>query len=418
MSKNLAALLGIDSQVMDKAIAKLEQLSGYPSEDNRILSETKLNLRRKLLELNLDPDDTTPRELYYTLGSHFNSDCQQLNSIFEKKVTSLDHQLKLFVNIVGLVGGSQQVWVLKRSVAKNYLRRQPPKKLLKQLHYRSVESMLKREDIDELYAVLPYVESTPWQKAFYRVYSDLTAADLELRQVSFTAMPVKRWGGIRHASVSTTAALGVVALWPGAGLSLPGKVGTFLAALRAVESIRLNSLSLMGMQFRPDFGRQAADVFSKGIMQQVQVADLPISWQTIHNYYGNLPQLANPFLSDSYQQLFSFHKNSPAKSLATLHPIFRWWESNDLLSAPTSSGPVSLNIADNSVNHTKQLAFENRHNLHLNRSLWDELIARYMSHPGVEAYILKQFDKTISGSGVIDGRSDHIPNLQKEFQLA
>lgn len=419
MSKNLAQLLGLDEHAVGKAVAKLEELSGYPSEDNRILSEIKLGLRRKLSELRLDPDDTTPRELYHCLGAHFKSDAQQFGNLISHKSASPQKQLKLLVHLIELADVSQEVWVLKRSVAKDILRRQPPKKLLKHLHYRSIESMLKREDIDELYASLPYVESPTWAKTFYRRHSDLLPADFELRQTSFVAMPDKRWTSFTKTAVTSSPDVGVIALWPGAAVSASHKVGSFLASLRAAEDLKLNSFSLMRMQFRLDFGRQAARQFENGTSEIARIASLPVSWNSIHNYYGHLPQQLNSLSGEPYMQSFNTYKSSPAKALAALHPIFRWWEGNNLLSASSTSGPVSLNIVDNAHNHSGQIAFENRVNHSLNRSLLDELISRYMDYSGVESYILRQLDNTLDNLKTINNKSSaYTANLQREFQAA
>lgn len=42
----------------------------------------------------------------------------------------------------------------------------PPRKVMRQLGYRSIDSMLKRESIYELYVAMRFVESQEWLQAF------------------------------------------------------------------------------------------------------------------------------------------------------------------------------------------------------------------------------------------------------------
>jgi hypothetical protein len=58
------------------------------------------------------------------------------------------------INQVSGVHKNYHVYSLKRNVAKELLRSHPPRRLMKQLSFRSVDSMLKRENVCELYAGL------------------------------------------------------------------------------------------------------------------------------------------------------------------------------------------------------------------------------------------------------------------------
>jgi hypothetical protein len=67
MSASLAQLLGKTDIAIGSFIGGMENMSGYPAEDNRLLSEVIAGSIVKVGDLGLDPADTTGRELYHAL---------------------------------------------------------------------------------------------------------------------------------------------------------------------------------------------------------------------------------------------------------------------------------------------------------------------------------------------------------------
>ncbi len=67
MSKILAQLVQKPEAYVAKIIDELEAKNGSPSEDVRLLAENSVKSRAKLMDLRLDPNDTTEQELYHAL---------------------------------------------------------------------------------------------------------------------------------------------------------------------------------------------------------------------------------------------------------------------------------------------------------------------------------------------------------------
>jgi hypothetical protein len=59
-------------------LRRLEAAHGNPALDIRISHEVKQAARAKLMQLGLDPDDTTPAELYHGLQERIKADDQRL----------------------------------------------------------------------------------------------------------------------------------------------------------------------------------------------------------------------------------------------------------------------------------------------------------------------------------------------------
>lgn len=186
MSKRIANLLDQPERLISRALMKLEDKNGYPSHDARHLAENVQQVRRKLADLNLDPDDTTAEELYHALQARFLQDSLAFD--IENNFHSLDFQSKAAKakEIIEKNMDIPQRWVLKTTAAKDLLRQQPPKKLMKLLSYRSIESMLKRESIGRLIIEANRVESAAWRKKMQSGISKLNTTAFEMREISIT----------------------------------------------------------------------------------------------------------------------------------------------------------------------------------------------------------------------------------------
>jgi DNA-directed RNA polymerase specialized sigma24 family protein len=188
MSKRIATLLGQPERVISKTLTALEGKNGYPSHDARHLAETVQQARRKLVDLGLDPDDTTAEELYQSLLAKFERDSQSFD--VENNFHSLDFVAKVdkAVDILKRDGPLPQRWVLKSTAAKELLRKQPPKRLMKEMSYRSIGSMLKRESIAALFILANTLESSTWRKELLHNISKSDSTDFELRHVSIIGL--------------------------------------------------------------------------------------------------------------------------------------------------------------------------------------------------------------------------------------
>lgn len=67
MCKLVAELVGADTQLMREVFRRLEVQSGEPGIDVRLTGEIYGKLHMKMRALGLDPNDTTPHELYQAL---------------------------------------------------------------------------------------------------------------------------------------------------------------------------------------------------------------------------------------------------------------------------------------------------------------------------------------------------------------
>ena len=411
---SLAQLLEVPEVSIAKAIAKLEDLSGYPSQDVRLLAEMKANLRSKVHDLKLDPNDTTAKELYHALLGRLEKDISHFDRAIFSRVTNTSH--KGADSLAVLLKHSpmnNQVWALKISIAKQLLRQNPPRRLMKLLHYRSLESMLKRQNIGQLYGALPAAESAGYLKNLSKSYSRLGPDSFENRNIEFVLMSENPWRKLSHNKVvSGVPQVGVIAIWlPPKSLNRSSFTQFFLI-LGAMEELRLQSLVLKLRQTSAGFSKQAASIFEGNLGFPAQIASQKISWSSLHQHLKHQSdaqyQLLEPYLHSD-----DFNHPSANEVLADLHPAFRWWQTANHTAAHYKDRPVSLNLLDVFHNHIYQLPYKSRTAHHFQQSLWDELIYRYLKHPAIETHILDQLDNNFLQPETVSANvENYLPSKQ------
>ncbi len=193
MSKTLAKVLDKPLNNVTKSVAEHEKSAGFPSEDVRLLAENKQKMLNKLKQLGLDPNDTTDNELYWALRARYQKDSQTLDRALGVNVaTSFKERLDKADQLVGFCAKSEDSWLIKNSAAKKLLSSNPPKQTAKILHYRSIPSMIKREDVAVLFLIAQESESATWQKNITQAAAKLSSSDYELRPIKVVKLPESR----------------------------------------------------------------------------------------------------------------------------------------------------------------------------------------------------------------------------------
>lgn len=192
MSRTLAKLLDQPEEAVSKIINRLEAKNGYPSHDVRQSAEIIPQIRTRISQLGLDPDDTTTEELRQALLVKFENDGRRFDEHFGLHGQNYDQKIKKAVELVSKNVDLPDRWVLKKTAAKQLLRQHAPKKVMKELHYRSVASLVKRENLAEIYLAVELIESPAWNKTHFNLASHLETTAFERRPLELAAL-TGRW---------------------------------------------------------------------------------------------------------------------------------------------------------------------------------------------------------------------------------
>lgn len=397
MTRILSELLGAREPAFHQGIRQLELASGGAAEDIRLTTEIMHGMQDRLRSLHLDPHDTTGRELYAALMQRVSVDngtFQQLIGIKAddgQVTTAIEH----FVTNLTM---SKEVFALKSAAAKRLLRKLPPKKAMKRLGYRSVESMLKHEPASLIFTAAHLVEAAPWHRAVLAAYKHMTPADFECRDVAVVAPVGKRWDELTHDYVSQARQnvvglreLGAVVLLPLPALKIEAAaLAITLLTLQAVNDITTASTYLKMHQVRPDFGAVVATIARNEPLTKAEIAGSPLPWKIVHRYFARHPEAYSTHLFEPHVHQEDLRWHTAEDLLGDLHPRFAFWQGAAHLGMLFKGEVVSMNIIDAVLSFCNRLPYEQRLVRYARDHMWHELMMRYMRQTNIEQTVHEQ----------------------------
>jgi len=406
MSRFISALLAKEKDSIKSTIAKLEFATGEPFVDSKLTSEIIVNSKLKLKQLGLDSDDTTPEELTNTLNN-----LAELHDGFLAKAlggsdaSDLSEMLPKITKYSNDIARTKPVWGIKHAVAKRLVKSMPPKNLMKKLGYRSIDSMTKRETIEDLFAGIRVVESPEFNIKFTNSFKKLHPSDFETRKMSVSYASNKKWVKasteyvIRSKNnVIDIKELGSVVVMPLPITKLKGATIMILPLiLHKLNEVHIYSSYFKYEQVQHDFGSILASALLNKTISNISMAGLDINWKVVVEYFGKLASSGLGNVFEPHIQTYDLEKNSIEEYLYRLEPALHFWFGNDCLGIPYAKGCVSFNLMDVATNFVNKLKYGDNSTKYLNESLWDELLKRYLSEEPLQEQVLQQIDNQLVG---------------------
>lgn len=404
MTRFLSVALQAEEPQFQIGLRQLESANGNPSTDIRFSSEIMHATQNKLRELGLDPLDTTAAELYHALQQRVASDDIRLTKYLRTQaaihISAEADVVAGMIHVIKQLPGSKQCFALKSSSLKALIKRQPPKKAMKQLGYRSIDSFLKHESPALALAAAWLCEGESWQKRLLTSYRNLQSHDFETRNIILVEPHSKHWQDLatqivkqNHHTILCFKELGAVIFLPVSVDEVPaGAITVSLSlALHELNEIRASSTFLKLNQMRPEFGQLVRGIATDEPRLNSQLLDQPLPWNLIHRYYSRLKDRFKEAVFEPYLQLEDMNWFALEQALLEIDPALQFWQHTAYLGLLDSSQkPVSMNIVDVALNYCNQLPFERRIVHYFQRSLWHELLLRYLRHEPVQEAVLSE----------------------------
>lgn len=400
MSKLISELLGANEPLFSLSIRQLEKVTGRPSVDIKLAAEIINKMQDKTKSLGFDPKDTTGRELYHGLMNRIKQDnehlskligCQNVDDVNLGAIKEKAQNTKL----------PKKAWVLKKSVAKEFIRKIPPKKIMEKLGYKSVDSMLKTENITEVYGALRFAENPRWLKNFNKRYKTITPSDFEQREVEILEMDTERWGILsqdfvknKFHNVTHSKELGAVYLLP--AKSKHGLAITVLPLIfHYINEIRLYSTFFKMSQVKKDFAEIVVETLNNDPKNTAIIAGQNMHWRVLQRYFGKHKKGSRPEEFEPHVQTEDLIWRQAEHILFEMDEGLGWWKDLDYIGVVDGKSPVSLNLLDVVLCYRNNLPFKSRVFYSFREALWNELFARYMGEEILENQILKQLDSQV-----------------------
>lgn len=408
MTRFLSEALQAPEPYFRLGLRQLEAANGHPNTDIRFSTEVLHATRDKLRQLGLDPRDTTAEELYHVLQERIKADDARLTKTLRIRaatyVSAEGDVVAGMIHAIKDLPDSKRCFALKSSALKAIIKRAPPKKAMKQLGYRSLDSFLKHETPVSVLAAAWLSEGASWQHRLLEQYKRLRPSDFEDRNITLLRPDSKRWQRLAESVVAQKRhnllafkELGALVFLPLSADAPAGSTTVSLAlALHELNEIRASSTFLKLCQVRPDFGQAVQTVASGEPRLASRLLDEPVPWHLIQRYYARLKHQDREDALEPHLQFEDIAWHPVERALQAIEPSFGFWQQSAHLGLLDQKHPVSLNVVDAALNYCNQLPFEHRIVQYFQRSLWHELLLRYLQHKPIEQTVMAEFQPQLA----------------------
>lgn len=408
MTKLLADLLQAPEPQFRFNLRQLERSGGHQNTDIKLSVEVLQAAKHKLRQLGLDQHDTTGEELYHALQERVSADDRRLErALRTRAATYISAEADLMAGMVHALeqeSKDQTSFSIKITAVRRLLKKVPPKHVVKQLKYRSLDSMLRHEQPAVLVAAAQALESTAWRRSWAEAYRTLQPSDFEGRPVKIVCPTGSRWQALtdkllaeHRYSVLGLPEQGTVILLPLPADKPDGLViATLALAVNELNRIQTAKNYLQASQVRADFGERLQAV-SRGnafLSSETQPKDLP--WEVVHQYFARTKQTFQDDVFGPYVQASEFYWHDVERVLARLAPSLEFWEGTSFLSSLHEGKPVSCNVIDAATNSCNRLSYGLRQMYHAQQALWNELTLRYLNQTNVEAAVAAELQPQLA----------------------
>lgn len=407
MSRVLSELLEAKEPWFSQSIRDLETASRHPNLDIRMTAEIGQAVQQKMRELGLDPHNTNGWELYQSLQDLVAiHDSFLTKALGVKDSSDVSEVVPALIPVIKKLPVSKSCWAIKHSVVKRLLKEQQPKKTMKALGYRSIDSMLKREPAEQVLAAARIVEAPQWQKRFTKAYSNLQPIDFEIRSMEVVRPSNKHWqslgkryAAMHHHTVLQLRELGTLVVLPMNGVRLRGAALTLLSImLQQLNELRVYSTFFKMQQVKPQFGEIISSVLLKGAPGYAELAGQQLHWRVLHRYMGRQSGQSLASIFEPHVQIEDLEWRGAEAVLYRIEPALKFWEGMDGVGVIRDGKPISFNLLDNALNYCNGLQYGRQRAKHMQANLWDELYIRYLEEESISQKLSEQLEgSTVKG---------------------
>lgn len=390
-SRRISGIFNAKEPEFTHSIYELEKLSGRSSHDIRVFVDLMHHFNNLSKELNLDHTDTTPAELYHSLIIQFQNDSKKLSDRLGVNVS--DSPAEVAGKCIAYLEKRtewRKFWCVKQSVLKKQLKNNPPKKVMKVLGLRSMDSLLKREPITQTLILAKIVEGISWRRNYIDQANSMTNSDFDEQKIAIKIISSARLTSLKKAEIRLKQVVysseesSYIIVAP-ADRRFEGDVMFYFDTLvNHINGVISRSAFYRFKGLRPDFFESLKAIRQDGF-KQTSFINWPIRWSAIMHsiqHHGNRNLAERLDLNVQAHNLFGLSTERELQQ-------FGIWEKGFVYSDKHGS-IVSTNLSDVIINAVNQNSFEESYNEFGKNRLYDELFSRYLNHDRVVDSMLSE----------------------------
>lgn len=404
--ENLAKIFRTKTSVILEMEKKMSNLTKKQDVIENLMQENQHRIKRTLDLLNCH--DYQAKNVFQALTTHLKKDDQALYQLFRKPSGTTSEGLKTLFNFALELANIKELFVLKKEKAKEFLKTNPPSNTIKALGYKDVEELLEKENLNEVFSALRFVETKEWMhKSFDSFYPKLKPDDFEKRKVDLRVLSGK-WLRIaekfvkkKYHNISHLKELGVIFVIP-LKIDTPGEtVRLFSMILHYLHEVDFYSKLFEKASKGKEFGKNIISLLKGEVLEKVEPAKKGMNWLIVQRYLAkdnpNDPRLFIPHVNPE-----ALHWQKAEQNISHLGKRFdnidleMWleldWVGGFFKNKSKGEDLISFDLVDNVMALVKERE-QAKYLYHQQEALWNEIFERYMGSDNLEELMIKNFDK-------------------------
>lgn len=378
MTKFLAVGLHQNNPNFRRAILKANLLTGKINNDIYFTENLKKKSHNKIRSLSLDPYDTLATELYCSLQEKLKVDevelIRSLRYLAAEKISAEADIIKGLIIRLNELIDDKEILVIKPVKLKNIIKQLNPKKTVKFLGYRTLDSMLKRESLEKIFLAISLIESKTLNSNLESLYKNLTINDLTISKINFSYLP-ERFNSLIDDQVKdiiTVYQTASIIINPNFFQRKQGWLVTIIADIaETINNWLLENEYLDIIKFSTDFGIVLSNIMNSRNQSVFKILEN----QTISTggYYDSSNNGHN--INDLQDNLLNNDKN------------LSFWSNTDHLMTILNNQVVSFNIKDIALDLLNNNNFLSRNLTNVRTALIKELSMQYFKPTKLSDYL-------------------------------
>ncbi len=400
----LSLFLQAKEPLFDHALDQLEKRSGNKGADVKLTAELAEKSVKFAKNIGLEPD-CSGQELYSALTKLIEEqDAHLAKKIGGTIVTNVNEMVPLAIRRLEQIQMPRDCFAMNYKKAAQILKERPPQELMKRLGYESVEDLVEKEDLAELFIAIRFTEGPDWLNEFNTVYESLKPEDFESRPIKLVRFDRNKWGDVadhfiekkKHINTHSKE-MGVVAiLAPGATHMKAISLKVITLTLHYYNEVRLYSAYFKLLSKSNNFGKTLSETLIADIPTVKLIEHGNVHWRVIQRYYGKIGEAdKHPEVFEPHLQPEDLHWRHAEKILYQIDEEMGMWRDMDFVATLKGDDIVTFNLMDVALSYANEMPYEDRYLYHFRESLWNEVFARYMSEASLEEQLLIKLDNAI-----------------------
>ncbi|OGZ60792.1 MAG: hypothetical protein A2919_01240 [Candidatus Spechtbacteria bacterium RIFCSPLOWO2_01_FULL_43_12] len=388
---------------------KMEMISGKKNVIGKLETEIKERVTDSLMEMGFS-SSASAEDIYAASLSRVENLENRLAEISLHPDFSNSKGSETLLNMIRGLVGEQRGMFLKKEKAEELFQKNPPQNIMRYLGYSSVDKMLKKEDIWEVFAALRFAEDPKWlNSVFFRPFTDLTPDDFETRPIKLQVLGTKwteiarDYVGHKLHNISHLKEMGLIFVIPYEEPKKGQIIQVFTLVLHYFHEVKFYSSLFERFAEGENF---ALDVVSalRGDVGGLPMEDhAAIFWRIVQRYLAkddaNDPRLFEPHVNPEAIHWLKAEEDFQRWGVKYKEPFIHFWSDMGHVGAffPKKNSKekvlVSFDLVDNIVSYVRRSDIDFKYLYHQQEALWNEIFIRYTGREKIENLIVENFSE-------------------------